>query len=173
MGILKRAQLELPTELSQDEFNLRARELAETNEELTIERETQKEAKAGMKLRLEQLEQKRTELARIVKSRKEPRLVDVEHHANYARGVVEYYRMDTGAMYGHRPLTADDRQLKLLEPPAAAPAASESETKGTVTWTDPDTGKPVTMTLEELEKSPKRLQRLVRAQLAKAPATQH
>ena len=115
MRVLKRLQESLPTELTQEEFNAKARELAETHEALALEREAQKETKAGMKLRIEELEQKRTQLARIVQRRKEERLVDVEVHANDTRGVVEYVRMDTGEVYTHRPLQADERQLTLLE----------------------------------------------------------
>ena len=169
MRVLKREQIELPTELTQDEFNLRARELADANHELVTERESQKEAKGAMKLRLEKLEQKRTDLARIVRARTEPRLVDVEHHADYTHGVVEFYRMDTGTKYGHRPLSADDRQLKLME----APPASETPLAGTVTFKHPDTGETVTMTLEEIEKQPKKFQRAVDAALSAPASTKH
>lgn len=115
MRVLKREDVELPTELNQEEFNAKARELASTHEQLGIEREGQKQTKSEMKARLEELEQQRTELARIVRERKELRLVAVEHHANDARGVVEFVRMDTGEVYAHRPLTPADRQLTLLE----------------------------------------------------------
>ena len=115
MRVLKREELSLPTDLTQDEFNLKARELAETHEALAREREAQKETKAQMKARVEELEQKRTELARIVKARKEDRLVDVEEHANDERGIVECVRMDTGEIYTQRPLAAGERQLTLLE----------------------------------------------------------
>jgi len=169
MRVLKREQIELPTELTQDEFNLRARELADANHELVTEREFQKEAKGAMKLRLEKLEQKRTDLARIVRARTEPRLVDVEHHADYTHGVVEFYRMDTGTKYGHRPLTADDRQLKLME----TPEAPARDLTGTVTFTHPDTGDPVTMTLEELEKVSKKLQRAAKAAQDAQASTKH
>lgn len=123
--VLKRGELSLPTELTQDEFNVKARELAATHEAIALERETQKETRTELKRRMEELEQKRSHLARIVRDRREDRLVEVEEHANYARGVVEFVRLDTGEVYGTRPLTGDDRQLKLLGADSA-----KKETKG-------------------------------------------
>lgn len=131
MRVLKREELSLPTELTQDEFNLKARELAETHEALAFEREGQKEAKAQMKARLEELEKKRTELARIVKTRKEDRLVEVQEHANDARSIVECVRMDTGEVYTQRPMAPGDRQLTLLDGGAKGPKGGRRPTTDT------------------------------------------
>lgn len=167
MRVLKRLQQSLATELTQEEFNARAAKLAETHEALALEREIQKEQKADMKHRLEVLEKQRTELARVVRSKKEDRIVDVEWHADDRKAVVQLVRMDTGEVYETRPMQAAEKQLSLLEPEKPAGAASDvgvtGTITGTVTFTHPDTGLPVTMTLEELEKVSKKLQKAARA----------
>lgn len=116
--VLKRGTETLPTELTKDELLAKAAELAEVHERLALEREAQKQTKADLKARLEELEQRRNELARVVQRKKEDRVVDIEIHANDGKGVVEYLRMDTGEVYTTRPLSADERQLSILGPPA-------------------------------------------------------
>jgi hypothetical protein len=132
MRVLKRLQETLATTLTQEEFNARAGKLAETHEALALEREVQKEQKAEMKLRLETLEKQRTELARVVRSRKEDRVVDVEWHADDRKGVVELVRLDTGEVFETRPMKAAEKQLDAFEPepaPGAAGAKTTATTK--------------------------------------------
>lgn len=166
MRILKRSVEKLSTALTQEEFNVRARELAETHEAIAIEREAQKSDKAGMKQRLELLEQKRNDLMRIVQRRAEDREVDVEVHADDQRGVAEFFRMDTGSVYHEQPLTPAERQLGLAlvpAPEAADPLEDLRGLEGTITFMDPDTGKPVTYTLAQLKRASKKLQAAARA----------
>lgn len=113
MRVLKREAQLLATELTPEEFTAKARALAETHEKLALERETQKEAKADMKQRLEELEQKRNTLARIVQRGKEDRLIDVEIKADDAQGIARVVRLDTGEVVEERPLSVGERQLGL------------------------------------------------------------
>lgn len=131
MRVLKRLQEVLATTLTPEEFNARAMKLAETHEALALEREVQKEQKAEMKLRLETLEKQRTELARVVRSRKEDRVVDVEWHADDRKGVVELLRMDTGEVFETRPMKAAEKQLDAFEPAPGAGAAGAKTTAST------------------------------------------
>lgn len=131
MRVLKRLQETLATKLTPEEFNARATKLAETHEALALEREVQKEQKAEMKLRIESLEKQRTELARVVRSGREDRVVDVEWHADDRKGVVELVRMDTGEVFETRPMKAAEKQLDAFEPPPAAGAGSAKTTAST------------------------------------------
>lgn len=87
MRVMKVEQQLLATKLEPEEFTAKARTLAETHEKLALEREQQKETRADMKKRIEELEQKRNSLARVVQRGKEERLVDVEVQALDDQGI--------------------------------------------------------------------------------------
>jgi hypothetical protein len=93
---MKVEQQLLATKLEPEEFTAKARALAETHEKLALEREQQKETRADMKKRIEELEQKRNSLARVVQRGKEERLVDVEVQALDDQGIARTVRLDTG-----------------------------------------------------------------------------
>lgn len=131
MRVLKRETQLLATELTPEEFTAKAVALAETHEKLALERELQKEAKADMKQRIEELEQKRNTLARVVQRRKEDRLVDVEIKADDAQGIARVVRLDTGEVVEERPLSAGERQLGLsLVPDPLEDPTGPKPTKG-------------------------------------------
>lgn len=146
MRILKRETERLLVELTQPEFNAKAKDLAEKHEQLAILREVQKERKAEMKLELEAIEQERTELARVVQRRAEERDVEVEMHADDARGVLSYVRMDTGEVYRERPMGAGERQLDAFPEPSALDNTTVSFESG---------GRTVEMTGKQFDKAVK------------------
>lgn len=113
MRVMKVEQQLLATKLEPEEFTAKARALAETHEKLALEREQQKETRADMKKRIEELEQKRNSLARVVQRGKEERLVDVEIQALDDQGIARTVRLDTGEVVEERPLAAGERQLGL------------------------------------------------------------
>lgn len=131
MRVMKVEQQLLATKLEPDEFNAKARALAETHEKLALEREQQKETRADMKKRIEELEQKRNSLARVVQRGKEERLVDVEVQALDDQGIARTVRLDTGEVVEERPLAAGERQLGLsLVPGPLDDPAGPKPTKG-------------------------------------------
>lgn len=131
MRVMKVEQQLLATKLEPEEFNAKARALAETHEKLALEREQQKETRADMKKRIEELEQKRNSLARVVQRGKEERLVDVEVQAIDDQGIARTVRLDTGEVVEERPLAAGERQLglSLVTSPLDDPAGPKP-TKG-------------------------------------------
>lgn len=85
--------------LTRDERLERADAMAKAQQDFEAEEETQKEIKAGPKAKLEGLDARRSELARIVASNAEYRQTDV--------------RMDTGETIGTRRMTEAERQMPL------------------------------------------------------------
>ena len=117
MRNLKRGTEVLWVDLTPAEFNAKAKELAEKQEELSLERESQKEQKTEMKRRVELIEQARAELSRVVRKGAEEREVQIEQHADDKRGVLQYVRMDTGEVFKERPLQDGERQLSAFDAP--------------------------------------------------------
>lgn len=104
----------LPVKLTDEERASRAIELAQVAEALealelaeAARRKDAKEAIAGLAA-----ESKR--LRRVVIRNEEPRAVPCEDVADFARGVVETIRLDTGDMVDSRDLRPDERQLEIL-----------------------------------------------------------
>ncbi len=130
MRILKRGTEVLWVELTAAEFHAKAKELAEKQEELQLERDSQKEQKTEMKRRLELIEGARAELSRVVRKGAEEREVQIELHADDKRGVLQYVRMDTGEVFKERPLADGERQLNAFDAPADPVVTVTTTTSG-------------------------------------------
>jgi beta-phosphoglucomutase-like phosphatase (HAD superfamily) len=99
--------------LTRDERLERADEMAKAQQDFEAEEETQKEIKAGLKAKLEGLDAKRSELARVVASGAEYRPTDVETMYDFTTTTVVEVRTDTGETINHRRMTEAERQMPL------------------------------------------------------------
>lgn len=99
--------------LTRDERLERADAMAKAQQDFEAEEETQKEIKAGLKAKLEGLDARRSELARIVASNAEYRQTDVEVIYDFITTTVMDVRMDTGETIGTRRMTEAERQMPL------------------------------------------------------------
>lgn len=114
---------ELPVRLTPEEFESRARELAQCEIELRDEQEHADTVKKGLKEREGVILVKRSRLSGVVRTGKEPRPVRVERWIRYDEGIYEEVRLDTGEILpgSRRQLSPSERQvdLPLLERPSA------------------------------------------------------
>lgn len=99
--------------LTRDERLERADAMAKAQQDFEAEEETQKEIKAGLKAKLEGLDARRSELARIVASNAEYRQTDVEVIYDFITTTVTDVRMGTGETIGTRRMTEAERQMPL------------------------------------------------------------
>jgi hypothetical protein len=104
----------LPVRLNEEELLTKASLLSTKVHELAIEEDDQKDAKAAMKKRLDDLNREITDVARIVREKVEPRPVEVHESKNYARRIVEIVRVDTGEVVDSRPMTEQERNVDLF-----------------------------------------------------------
>lgn len=111
----------MPCKLTEDELLKVGGELAATVQDIESEDRRQADVKAQMKSRLTELEARRSRLAITVSRREEHRDVQVEIWHDYQRGIVQDIRRDTGEIVHTRPMTDEERQVKL---PIAEPATA-------------------------------------------------
>lgn len=140
LDILQEITIELPVELTDEEFMSRARSLALQEQLVEDTKAEHKAKKKELAEELDQEEQERRRLGRVVREGKEPRNVLVHELGDYKAGVVYQIRTDTGAQVATRRMTADERQLGLdqalrfkpraVEGPAEEPAAAPQEDQG-------------------------------------------
>lgn len=106
--------MRLACPLTDYEFTVRAKALAQTEEDLRIEEESQEAVKAGLKEALADIRKRRTMLAGIVSRGEEFRDVECEEVLDYTMGTVTRVRTDTGTLLVTRPMTDEERQRKLF-----------------------------------------------------------
>jgi cell pole-organizing protein PopZ len=119
MPILTRGVKTLACKLTEDDFDERAKALAEVCQEIVAEESRGADVKAQLKARITQLEARRNELSIVVARREEMRQVGVETLADFDRGQAIEVRTDTLKILSQRPLTEGERQahLPLAEEP--------------------------------------------------------
>lgn len=103
---------DLDVALKPDELLHRGLELAKLEDE---EKKLQVElaaAKAVFKQREESLAERRSDLSRVIRDKKEKRSVKVEDWAFYDRGRLESRRTDTGEIVAERALLAAEMQVE-------------------------------------------------------------
>ena len=111
-----RFQEELPCQLSHDEVNDRAQQLARIlGERGTIELEA-KEIASRAKQRMKKLDRKSQKLAEVVRTGVEHRDVECIERRVYDTNRIEVVRVDTGECVRWREMTAKDRQGDLYSP---------------------------------------------------------
>lgn len=104
----------LPVLLNAEELLTKASLLSAKVHELAMEEEDQKDTKAAMKKRVDELNREITDVARIVREKAEPRPVEVHESKNYTRRIVEIVRVDTGEVIDSRPMTEQERNVELF-----------------------------------------------------------
>jgi hypothetical protein len=97
-----------------DELLVFAEELARTEMQLADLAKKAEAVKKDLKSRESAILARRSELAAIVREKKQMRPIDVQLVANFTTGMLTRLRMDTGEKLGERPLTDDERQTRLL-----------------------------------------------------------
>lgn len=104
---------ELSCELTDLEWNNRARELAEAHRKTEAEKERKKSLMAELNADVKIAEGKETKLANIVATRSEQREVTVETKYDYELGLVTRRRTDTEEIISSREMTDRERQAEL------------------------------------------------------------
>lgn len=107
----------LPVQLTEVERLEFADRLAHCEAELAEHDAEAESQKRQLKAHEAEILARRSLLANIVESRKEPRDVEVQTVANYSKNVMEKWRMDTGELIATRRLDDSERQAELLPPP--------------------------------------------------------
>ncbi|MDX1934774.1 MAG: hypothetical protein SFU56_19425 [Capsulimonadales bacterium] len=103
----------LPCKLTEDEVARAARESAQAvKERLNVEGE-KKEANAEFKQRLEFYSNVVNKKSDMVRTGIEWRDVEVEYRFNYELGTVRVIRTDTGECIEDRPMSPNERQMKM------------------------------------------------------------
>ena len=100
----------LPCKLTQAEFNGKALEFAQLDEELDQLEAKRKAANEGYKDRIGGVNARRSELRRIVVKREEERDVQCTWHADWASKSMLLRRDDTGEVVQARTMTAEEVQ---------------------------------------------------------------
>lgn len=113
LRLLKTMTESLDCKLTDSEFKERAEQLGAQLEDIRGAADRHASQKSAQKSEMAALEAKRDLLAMIVRRHAEERDVQVEVHADDAKGVVSYTRMDTGEVYHERPMSAAERQVEL------------------------------------------------------------
>jgi hypothetical protein len=103
------------------------KEMAFTVGELEGVEAEKKDAMAGFKDRMEALSTRIKDAAHKINSGQEQRLIDCEVRKDFARNVVETFRLDTYGLVEERAMTVEERQQELEFQAAKAPAAGKDE----------------------------------------------
>jgi hypothetical protein len=105
--------MSLSCKLTTEEFEERAKSLAEAHEDRKGLESNHEMLKRQMKSEAAELEAKIDVLAAVVSRKSEMRQVEVEEQADLVKLKAFRYRMDTGEVINERPLTEDERQEKI------------------------------------------------------------
>jgi hypothetical protein len=104
---------ELSCDLTAEEWETRASQLANTEAELEAHTSHELDVKATLKADRARLEAQRTKLAQQVRSHSEIRAVTVQALADFKAGIVSEVREDTGKLVRTRPISPEERQTSL------------------------------------------------------------
>lgn len=106
-------EMHLDCDLDDHEIADRARELGTAINRWRQLDDERKQAASRYRDELAALDGDIRELAQIVATRTETRMVEVEHRPDYDARMMHVYRLDTGELVDSRPLTADEMQVEL------------------------------------------------------------
>ena len=123
--------MRLPVELTHDEVFARGKQLAAVKDEHTtamdrLDRATiaWKATKEGIQNDINETEERMRVIARVIRSAREDRDVEVVDEPNYKTGVMATIRLDTGELVASRGLTEAERQRSLFK------AGDDKQAKG-------------------------------------------
>ena len=103
----------LPCKLTEKERLEFADELAGAVQQVTTARDRKKALVQQLNAEVQEKEARREKIANIVASGNEYREIDVEIHHNKKTNTVMEVRTDDGSVVTERPMTEDEKQLKL------------------------------------------------------------
>lgn len=105
----------LRCELSDPEVAERATSLATLTGDLTAAEAAKAAAAKHHGARVQEIRDELNAVSKIVRERAEYREVEVRDVPDFDHGAMETFRSDTGARIRVRPLTAEERQMRLVE----------------------------------------------------------
>lgn len=111
---MNKSTMQLPVKLTDEELQIRSRELAEKLTEIEAVDEDRASAMAAFKARKDKLVLDSRRLTRIVRTGQEEREVHVTETKNWERGTIETIRLDTGEVVSSRPMNPSERQEALF-----------------------------------------------------------
>jgi len=117
---IERFRQNMRCELSSDELNDKAKQVAHKLSEKALRVEAAKSATAHLKAEIKQIDAEISRLSQEINDGATFREVDCERHFKYRVGSVVEYRMDTNTQTFERAMNASERQLELPKPKAAA-----------------------------------------------------
>lgn len=117
---IQRVERTLPCELTPDELRAHGDEAARLDEEIFNEQERAAAHSKASKALVSELQHKRTDKLRRVRTRREDRTVACEIVWDFAENAVRTIRLDTGEEIQSRAMTYEERQGRLFEIPAGA-----------------------------------------------------
>ena len=115
MEQIKKVTNHLPCELTEEEFTVKSRELANTVQSIGNEENRQKNVKDQLKATMSELESRQSRLASVVSSGEEYRDVEVGYYYDSDTDKIHETRLDTGELLIARSIRDEERQL-ILEP---------------------------------------------------------
>jgi uncharacterized protein (UPF0335 family) len=118
----------LPVDLTTTEVAVKADMLAATVKEIDALEMEKKSFNADIKMKIDQLEMKRTDLATEINDRREYRQVDVKRIRNEERATIDTVRIDTGEVVNYRPMEPTERTKPL--PFAVEPSEIRDQESG-------------------------------------------
>jgi hypothetical protein len=117
----KKFTLDLPVHLTERELLERGDALVKQFDDLDKIEAALSEAKAEAKAAREPVEESIRQLKIQIRTKKEPRPVECKLEPDFANGVMETIRLDTGEIVTARPLAPEERQESLLPPEPCMP----------------------------------------------------
>jgi len=112
---IKKDRRFLMTKLTADEVAAAADDVARYLDDLTGLEAELTTVKSQFKARIEQCEANIAAKARLVREKKEIRPVDVEERYDMTECTLTVVRLDTGELIEERPLTGNEKQMKITE----------------------------------------------------------
>lgn len=106
----------LPVPLTDEEYMVRSKELAEQVQALEKIESDKKVVANQFKGEIDAVAAKISHLAKIVKERREWREVEVNEVRNYDRMTMDTVRLDTGEVVSYRDMTSQERNPSLFAP---------------------------------------------------------
>ena len=110
---VKESTRSLPVKLTDDEVLALGRRIAELMEQRQSAEALRKSQQKKLKSEIEELDKEIEDKRCAIRSCEERRLVEVELHFDYQRGIVETIRIDTGESVSIRPMDDEERQMGL------------------------------------------------------------
>lgn len=126
-GPMNTVKKNLLYQFTESELKKIGQEMAFTVGELEDLEQEKKDAMAGFKDRMEALSTRIKDAAHKINTGQEQRLIDCEVRKDFARNVVETFRLDTYGLVEERALTLEERQQELEFQAAKGPTGGKVE----------------------------------------------